>query len=229
MNKTPREIMVELNTKFNSNFTEWTRLAEPGLDKVFGGLYCIAEVGEILNDRKTSKHHAICCKIYDEIFADGVSSIYLAANAMDKPARIVLRRILEMGIAAVYLWDMPHKAFAWNQRDGDLSFSEMISHLNSDGFRIFVAEDVSATSPITELVPSSLAQRLYGSLSDIVHGKITTFETAIPDRFSFSETDWSEFVVLAEQVVFLILDTILKRFNLREELKAKLPHAKRIL
>jgi hypothetical protein len=229
MNKTPSEIITELKDKFGENFTKWKGLQDPLLDRIFTGLYCISAVGEILSERRISKHHNICCKIYDEIFADGASSVYLATIAMDKPASIVLRRILELGVAAVYLWDMPHMAFAWNEHDGDLSFSEMISHLNSKGFTTYVSHETSTAPSIMELVPAAEAQKLYGNLSDIVHGKITTFETTIPDRFSFNEKDWKEFVLMAEQVIFLLLNLYIFRYSIKNEIILKVPKAKKEL
>lgn len=229
MNKIPKDIIIELNGKFGGNFEEWKTLKDPLLDKIFTGLYCISAVGEILSSKKTSKHHDICCKIYDEIFADGASSVYLASIAMDKPASIVLRRILELGVAAVYLWDMPHMAFAWNEHDGDLSFSEMISHLNSKGFTTYICRETGTASPILELLPTSVAQKLYGNLSDIVHGKITTFETTIPDRFKFNEDDWKKFVFLAEQVILLLLSLFTMRYSIKNEIILKVPSAKNII
>lgn len=229
MNKSPSEIIIELKAKFGENFIKWKQLQDPLLDRIFTGLYCISAVGEILSLRKASKHHDICCKIYDEIFADGTSSVYLATIAMDKPASIVLRRILELGVAAVYLWDMPHKAFAWNEHDGDLSFSEMISHLNSKGFTTYVSHEGGSATSIMELIPAAQAQKLYGILSDIVHGKITTFETTIPDRFSFNEKDWIEFVLMAEQVIFLLLKLFALRYSIKNEIILKVPKAKKEL
>lgn len=229
MNKSPSEIVIELNAKFVENFAQWKSLKEPMLDRIFTGLYCISAVGEILNTRKTLKHQEICCKIYDEIFADGVSSIYLTTIAMDKPASIVLRRILELGVAAVYLWDMPHKAFAWKEHDGDLSFSEMISHLNSKGFTTYVTQETGAILPTVELISAVDAQRLYGKLSDIVHGKITTFETIIPDRFIFNEGDWKAFVSIAEEVIFLLLNLFIHRYSIKNEIISKIPNSKKEL
>ncbi len=226
MNKTPSEIIIELEDKFSKNFTKWKGLQDSLLDRIFTGLYCISAVGEILSARKISKHHDICCKIYDEIFADGASSVYLATIALDKPASIVLRRILELGVAAVYLWDMPHMALAWNEHDGDLSFSEMILHLNSKGFTSYVSHENNMASSLVELVPASEAQKLYGSLSDIVHGKITTFETTIPNRFSFNESDWREFVLIAEKVIFLLLNLYVLRYSIKNEIILKVPKAK---
>jgi len=229
MNKSPSEIIIDINARFGENFAKWTTLQDPLLDKIFTGLFCISAVGEILSKRKTTKHHDICCKIYDEIFADGASSVYLATIAMDKPASIVLRRILELGVAAVYLWDMPHMAFAWNEHDGDLSFSEMISHLNSKGFTTFVTNETGSASPIVELVPAAEAQKLYGKLSDVVHGKITTFETTIPERFSFNEKDWKEIVLMAEQVIFLLLNLFTLRYPIKNEIILRVPNAKKEL
>ena len=226
MNKTPSEIIDELNKKFADNFTKWKELPDPSLDRIFVGLYCVSAVGEILSTKRTSSHHDICCKIFDEIFADGASSVYLATIAMDKPASIILRRILELGIAAVYLWDMPHNAHAWKEHDGDLSFSEMISHLNSKGYLTYVNLETNTSMPILELVSATEAQKLYGSLSDIVHGKITTFETTIPERFSFNEKEWKEFVSIAGQVIFLLLNLFALRFSIKNEIILKVPNSK---
>lgn len=218
--------MIDLNQKFNGNFSEWQSLEDPRLDKSFIGLRCIAAIGEILSDRKSSKHHEICCKIYDEIFSDGVSSIYLASNAMDKPANIVLRRILELGLAALYLWDMPHMAFSWNHHDQDLRFTDMVNHVNSKGYISYINNE-NHTNIESELIPSSKAQKIYGDLSDIVHGKITTFESSIPERFKFVETEWNQFVTLADEVIDMLVRAFIRRFDISKELYKKVPQAKK--
>ena len=226
MNKDPRQVLVELNQKFNTNFNEWNSLNNHNLSKSFVGLQCIATIGEVLEHRKTSKHHNICCKIYDEIFSDGVSAIYLATNAMDKPAGIVLRRVLELGLAAIYLWDMPHMAFLWNFYDQDLSFTEMLKHLNSKGYISYVKNE-NKVKIDKELIPASEVQDIYGSLSDIVHGKITTFETSIPERFKFVEEDWNHFVTIIDKVVTILVKAFLLRFDISENVFGKVPQAKR--
>ncbi len=228
MNKEPRQVMVELNKKFNGNFEQWKTLYEHNLENTFLSLQCVALVGEILNERKYSKHHDICCKIYDEIFSDGVASLYLATNAMDKPANIVLRRVFELGLAALYLWDMPHMAFSWDQHDQDLSFSEMLSHINSKGYISYINEESKAKIE-GELISLTRAQKIYGILSDIVHGKITTFESSMADRFKFVQGDWENFVKLIEEVVLMLLKAYLIRFNLEEEVFEKLPQAKKMV
>jgi hypothetical protein len=226
LNKNNQQIMIELNDLFKNNFSEWNELNEHKLDKVIMGLRCIAIIGEALSKRDDLKHHIICCKIYDEIFSDGVSGLYLAAIAMDKPANIVLRRIVELGVAAVYLWDMPHMAYSWNEFDHDLSFSEMLKHVNSKGYIAYVEACNSSEIP-KEIYPSSRLQRIYGLLSDVVHGKITTFESSMPNRFKFIESEWLDFVNLAEEIVCILVKAFLVRFELAEEVFIELPLAKK--
>lgn len=226
MNKDPKQIMEELNAKFNSNFQAWSSLVNPELDKSFVGLNCISAVGEVLRNRKKSKHHEICCQIYDEIFSDGVSSIYLAANAMDKPANIVLRRVLELGLAAIYLWDMPHMAFSWNTFDQDLSFSEMLKHINSQGYIAYVNNENQAEIG-KEIVSSSRAQEIYSLLSDTVHGKIKTFESSMPSRYQFVENEWHQFVQLADEVIGILVNAFILRFKIENEVFEIVPQARK--
>ncbi len=217
--------MIELNQKFNGNFNDWSSTQNARLHKSFVNLNCIAAIGVHLHENHTSLHHTICCKIYDEIFSDGVSSIYLATNAMDKPARIVLRRILELGLAAIYLWDMPHMAYSWNHHDQDLSFTEMLNHINSKGYLSFVNDENS--SDLEQLIPSTRAQKIYSDLSDTVHGKITTFESSLPDRFTFSEHKWQQFIKLFEEVTDMLASTFINRFDVIEEVYREVPLARK--
>lgn len=218
--------MIELDDKFKKNFDSWTELSENNLSKTFIGLQCVAGVGEILNSKKSSKHHSICCSVYDEIFSDGVLAVYLASNAMNKPANIVLRRILELGVAAIYLWDMPHEVYSWNNYDQDLNFSAMLTHLNSKGYLAYISEEYAI--PIeSDIFPASKCQQIYGELSDVVHGKITTFESSLPDRFVFAEHDWRTFINLMEEVLDILIEAYLLRYQISTELFQKVPLAKK--
>lgn len=214
MNKSAKETMVELHQKFDDNFNEWTGLQNSRLEKTFICLRCVTAIGDILKKNNTSRHHEICCTIYDEIFSDGVSALYLASNTMYKPANIILRRILELGVAALYLWDMPHMAHLWKSHDQDLSFSEMLNHINSTGYIAYLNCE-NSLSVDKELLPSKKIQKIYGNLSDVVHGKITTFESSLPDRFKFVEQQWVTFISLIED----ILETLIKGFSIRYEIK----------
>lgn len=224
MNKQPDDVMKDLNEKFNGNFNEWRSISEKNIDITFIGLRSVAAVGEILADRVTSMHHDICRKIYDEIFSDGTCAVYLAANAMDKPANIVLRRVLELGVAAIYLWDMPHKAFSWGLPSQDLSFTEMVNHINSKGYLSYVINENKYGS-VLEILPSSRVQEIYGKLSDVVHGKITTFESSMPNRFVFDKDKWDNFIVLVNEVVRILVSAYVLRFNISAAILNKVPQA----
>lgn len=218
--------MIELKNKFNRNFNDWSNLENNLLDKTFLCLHSIAEIGEILRAKQSSKHHEVCCRIYDEIFSDAVSSLYLAACAIDKPANIILRRVLELGVAAIYLWDMPHITYSWREYNQDLSFSEMLSHVNSQGYIAYVADENEASMD-DEIFPSDTCKKIYNELSDIIHGKLTSFESLLPDRFSFIENDWIKFVELTEKVLEILVKAYLSRHSISKELFEKLPQARK--
>lgn len=228
MNKAPKDIMIELHKKFDNNFSEWMNLEDARLEKTFIYLQCIASTGDILRKSCLSKHHDICCRIYDEIFSDGVSALYLASNAMDKPANAILRRILELGVAALYLWDMPHMAHSWNSYDQDLSFSEMLNHINSEGYIAYINSENSSYVD-KQLLPSKKLQQIYGNLSDVVHGKITTFESSMPDRFKFVMDEWIIFISLIEEVLEILVKGFSARYDIKEQLIDCVPRAKREL
>ncbi|MEZ8511008.1 hypothetical protein AB6D22_09200 [Vibrio splendidus] len=228
MNKDPKEIMVELHEKFTNNFTEWKVVEDVQLDRTFTCLKGIAAVGELLREHSKSKHHEICCKIYDEIFSDGASALYLASTSMDKPANIVLRRVLELGVAALYLWDMPHMAHSWNSHDQDLSFTEMLNHINSKGYLEYVNIENSIIID-KELLPGKRLQKIYGDLSDIVHGKITTFESSMPDRFKFVEREWLAFIELIEEILEILLKAVVIRYDFKDMVFIQVPQLKKEL
>lgn len=226
MNKAPKDVMIELHDKFDHNFNEWKSVEDVRLENTFIYLQCVAATGDILRKNSSSKHHEICCKIYDEIFSDGVSSLYLASSSMDKPANIVLRRILELGVAALYLWDMPHMAHSWNSHDQDLSFTEMLNHINSKGYLSYLNSENSQT--ITgELLPCKKLQKIYGDLSDVVHGKITTFESSMPGRFKFIEQEWLTFIDLIEVILKQLVKAFIIRYDIKSEILTCVPTAKK--
>lgn len=228
MNKAPKDIMVELHKKFTDNFTEWKDVENLQLDRTFTFLKATTAIGELLSENSTLKHHEICCKIYDEIFTDGASALYLASTSMDKPASIVLRRILELGVAALYLWDMPHMAHSWNSYDHDLSFTEMLNHINSKGYLEYVNVE-SSISIEKELLPGKRLQKIYGNLSDIVHGKITTFESSMPDRFKFSEKNWLVFISLIEEIFEVLLKAFITRYDCKNIIFSQIPQIQKEL
>ena len=102
---------------------------------------------------------------------------------------MILRRALEVGTATVYVWDLPHVFWGWKDHDKDLNFNEMLDHFASQGFNSFVRSQ-NAVYVGGELIDAGLARSLYRKLSNIVHGKMTSFESVLPDKFQHNSEDW---------------------------------------
>ncbi|HEY1120891.1 MAG TPA: hypothetical protein VGE67_04805, partial [Haloferula sp.] len=99
--KTPdgSEIFRKLGTRFSSNFEAAIGTQLPEVSRVELKSRCLATVAEILKaDESASNTQKQIASIYDEVFADSVCSTFLAAQGLDKPAQLVLRRVLELGL-----------------------------------------------------------------------------------------------------------------------------------
>ena len=225
MNKSPENILQEINVKFDSNFKECLKNNKEDLSRLFLYLRGIAETGEILKSKGQLKHHEKCCLILDEVFSDIVTAIYLASVAIDQPANIVMRRALELGISTIYLWDMPHALYSWESHGLNLSFNEMVTHINSAGYKSYVENEIGSKLE-EELIPTKFVGAYYSEFSDIVHGKLTSFESNLSKRFSFCYEDWSKFVSKCEEVSGLLLTCYIKRFQIKVDLLERIPALK---
>jgi len=205
-------ILRRLASHFSANLDSALSTAVAEVSRVEMKARCLTSVGTVLKDQcATNETQREIAKIYDEVFADCVCSIYLAGQGLDRPAQLVLRRVLELGVAAVYLWDVPHEYWGWRQYDKDLSFSEMTEHLSAPAYLRYVAamNEREDAIPIFEV---TLARNEYRALSNTVHGKIATFETGIADRFHHSDEDWKTHLGRVEAIQNLLLDAARGRF-----------------
>lgn len=216
------KIFFTLEGRFSSNLKA-ALSGSTKIEKVELRARCLATIGKLLDNRSSNVTEKEICKIYDEIFADTICSLYLAGCGLDKPAHAVLRRVLELGMAAIYLWDLPHVFWAWKNHDADLNFNEMLEHFGSTGYRSFVS--ATAPTPLPDpLFDIPLARKEYRALSNTIHGKISTFETALPSRFSHSDADWNEHVARTERIEHLLINAAYVRFSwLEAELKKTEP------
>jgi len=99
--------------------------------------------------------------------------------------------------------------------------------VNSDGYKKYVSE--SLDRPIEEYIANPIILKsYYGKLSDIVHGKITSFESDLPNRFTFIKDDWSYFVINALSIVKTLVDAYFKRFSVKDKIIEILPALKRL-
>jgi len=223
LNKKPKAILKELQQKFKLNFEECTKNVhqDQDLSIIFFNAKVISEIGQILKKQTHAKHQIKCCIIFDEIFSDIVSATFMASCSLDKPAHIILRRVIEIGIASIYLWDMPHIMYSWEFLSYDLSFSEMIKHLNSEGYKRYISEETGQT--FNEIIESKILEKYYGEFSDILHGKPFSFESNLPNRFIFNKDDWASFTSSAKEILNVLISAYLKRFCVRNELIVKIP------
>jgi hypothetical protein len=94
-----------------------------------------------------------------------------------------------LGIALIFLWDLPCTFWGWKEHDNDLNFKEMIEHLSSDSYRTYI-KNININYKDEEILHIIDARRLYRELSNITHGKISSFESNLPERFTYSLCDW---------------------------------------
>ncbi len=213
------EVIRRLASQFTSNMETALSKLSPELARVELKARCLSSVGDILRcECALSETHKEIAGIYDEIFADSICSLYLAAQGLDKPAQVLLRRALELGVAATFLWDCPNVYWGWKVNDKDLSFTEMTDQLADPSYLRFVASENGRfdASPIYDV---TLARKEYRSLSNTVHGKIATFETTLADSFRHSGEDWVSHIARLEAIQDLILNLAQGRFaKVREKL-----------
>lgn len=217
-------IFRELGAKLSKNCASALTTDQGELHKAEIKARAFVEVSRILSesDDITSTQKECVC-VFDEMFGDTICSLYFAACALDKPAQMLLRRVLELGVAVVYLWDLPHKYWGWKCHDEDLAFQEMLTHLASDSYGTFALK-MNPMFTDTKIIDVKSAKRIYAELSDVTHGKVTTFESVSPDRFNFTSADWQKHLLLTNSVQDILLKLWSNRFKeIIEQLPSAMP------
>lgn len=145
-------------------------------------------VSEFLHQAQDLKaHERLLAQYLKEVFADGVCATYLAFSGLDTPARILIRRMLELGYVFLAYFDNPARFWDWNSSDKDISFSDLESTLGSEGYIKFLSHASDVDTPTYRKTISSL-RAVYGELSNVVHPKPYNFETNVDDAFGFNPT-----------------------------------------
>jgi len=117
--------------------------------------------------------------------------------------------------------------WAWKSHDKDLNFNDMLQHLSEDGYLTFVQNQFSKHE-LKIITNDHNLHTIYRTLSNTVHGKITTFETSLEDRFLHNKTHWTEHLQLVERVLDELIGIFLRRFDLETELTKKIPAFKKL-
>jgi hypothetical protein len=224
------QILADLNNKFSENLARLMSENGSTLSDIDLKARAIAEIGEILSKKESLQiSQSEIALIFHEVFSDLVLSVYFTGCALDKPAQTVLRRALELGIAIVYLWDLPHVFWGWKSHDYDLNFNDMLEHLSKEGYESFLAS-LNTNYHGENLFEYSEAKRLYRVLSNTIHGKITTHESNLPDRFSYNKQDLQNNLELIRRVQAILLQLFKKRFaNCFAEVERRIPAISKVI
>jgi hypothetical protein len=230
--KKPSEVVAvfrELGSKLNKNFESALGTEQTEFNKAEIKARAFVEVGRILSDCEDitlTQKECIC--VFEEMFGDTICSLYFAACALDKPAQMLLRRVLELGVAVVYLWDLPHKYWGWKCHDEDLAFREMLTHLTAESYLTFASRTNSKFTD-TQILDVASARKIYGELSDATHGKMATFESVSPNRYNFTTADWQRHLCLTNSVQDILLKLWANRFKgVAEQLPVVMPQLSKL-
>ena len=218
------KILSDLNTKLCGNLDEFLLQGQITCKQTDIRARAIAAIGQIAleQDELQPSQHEIAL-IFNEVFSDMILSIYLTACALNKPSQNVLRRALELGIAIVYLWDLPHMFWGWKVYDSDLNFNDMVDHLTKEGYKSFL-KSLNPQYQNEDLFDYKEARRLYRTMSNTIHGKIQTHEACLPGRFSYNLDECHQNIVLVDRVQVILLNLFKKRFfNYYAEMEKRIP------
>lgn len=222
-------IFLQIEEKFHKNLVETFKTKNELIDKVEIRARAFSALGQILSKKEMQfSHQKEIISIFDEVFSDVITSIYLAGCALDKPAQSVLRRVLELGVSIVYMWDLPHIYWGWKCHDCDLNFNDMLEHLTKPSYMTFIAS-INNSINKKELFDEKKARRLYRILSNTIHGKISTFESNLPERYTYSSSDLEAHLKNVLDVEEVLLDLWCVRFfEYTTELFIEIPSIKRV-
>lgn len=224
-------VLVALHDSFGKNLTSIDQVLLPRLDNIDLQSRMISEAkSQLLNGYCSGPVQIkICEELLDEIFSDFSLAMYFCAGGLIIPSQMSTRRAFELGVAAIYLWDLPHAFWGWRNRDDDLSFSGMIAHLNSTGYLEYLGQ-LHNSPNIGSMCKQAEFQKIYRELSNTVHGKTSNLPPLSPERFDLECSQ--EFVIqqfeLIERAQASILRLIFGRFErLEEKIQEAMPQVKR--
>jgi hypothetical protein len=205
------DVYSQLHAKLGENL-QLAFSDEASVQSVEKDIRLLPKVGAVLQGCALTKTQQEIAKLPDEIFADLVCAMYLASCGLDVPARMLLRRSLEVGVASLFLWDQPQTFWAWKEHDEDLSFKEMLERISSPKYQTFVKNENSCYDG-GEIINQSSCNAHYRKFSNVMHGKISSFESLNPERFKHSPADWGTQLGDIRAVTHIVLTAWAKRIE----------------
>ncbi len=207
------EIFDQLNRKFSGNFKESVEYYPEILSEAEIKAKSIYSLGEILNKNASNKTHKEVSIIFNEVFSDITLSIYLSACCMHNASKVLLRRVLELGIATIYFWDLPHKYWGWKNfetYESDLSFKDNIEHLSSSTYSLLLKSEFDIR--VWEIEKDKI-NKVYRSLSNTIHGKYLTLETLSNTSFEFDKEEYKSNLKTIIQSENILISCFKQRFK----------------
>jgi hypothetical protein len=204
------KILLGLQAKFGTNLT--AALPFAGLaqqHEVRSRRFGLAR--EFMAAQANQTHQKELALKVDEVFGDFVCALYLAYCGMDVPARMLVRRALELTLVIVSCWDRPAEYWAWQTHDEDVSFTKIHQYLFSSGYKTFLEkEGVSDVSKLVDCLTK--LQSIYSDLSNVVHPKPYNFETDSAHPFVFSKAELEKTLSLIGRGQTKLLQLLIFRF-----------------
>ncbi|SDF37735.1 hypothetical protein [Phytopseudomonas seleniipraecipitans] len=227
--QTVKEILLSLHEKFGQNINSLEGDPWEVIEKIDMNSRIISEIRTILSDEHcdTEGQSKICSELLEEVFSDFSLAMYLCSIGLIVQARMSVRRAFEIGLATVYMWDLPHEYWGWRSGDQDLSFSAMVTHLNSCGYSEYIKHIRGGDFACT-ICDQSKFQKIYRELSNTVHGKISELPPLSPERFLPNRNGVIDHLTLTASAQRAVIELLLGRFSgLREKIEDAFPAIKR--
>lgn len=220
-------LLQDLHAKFAGNIKSLPQDAIEILEEIDTKSRIIDCVRDELSQKHSNNdpHRVGCTELVGETFADLAQAMYLISAGLIVPGRMITRRAFELGIASIYMWDLPHEYWGWVKCDEDLSFTKMINHLSSNGYKIHLATIQGKADP-DGICDSTYFQKIYRSLSNTVHGKADKLPPLSPERFSAQKNGLNEHLKLIAEVQDALTELWCGRFvGLKEHIRNQNPQA----
>lgn len=205
--------LVALNEKLNQNLENALDNNLDVYNKIDLLNKAVFQMGESLNEVCIYKGQTAICNIFTEIFSDVTMTTLLVSSSHGNIVDVLKRRILELGVAIVYLWDRPQKYWEWSKQNSqrhDLSFSEMIDVIYSEGYKLFLYEEFGTE---VQLDGKNDLLKMYRSFSNVVHGKEKIFNTTVEAAFDYDKENCASELNSLVDCILIIMNIWKSRFK----------------
>src|SRR4051794_5105457 len=106
-----KDLIQDFHLTFGHNIGILSPDALKTIENIDVKLRAIDECHSVILDKYAGSevHKKQCSQLIPEIFSDFTISMYLFSAGLIVPGRLGLRRGLELGVAVIYMWDLPHE------------------------------------------------------------------------------------------------------------------------